>query len=64
MPPPGLKQERFVGRDELLGVSERLFRLSGTQIFQAHCFLRRMRPPLPAAADALWRCVAARCCTS
>lgn len=45
-------------------VSERLICSKPKRLFQGFSFVRRMPPPLPAAADDRWHCVAAHCYTS
>ena len=51
-------------KDDPPRVSERVVCSKPTRLFQVCSSVRRMRPPLPVAADARWRCVAARCYTS
>ena len=45
-------------------VSERLVCPKLRRLFQEHSSLHGIRPPVLAAADGHWRCIAARCCTS
>ena len=60
-PPQGGGQ---LGPFEPPRVSESVFCSKPGRRFQGRSSVRGMRPPLPAAADARWRRVAARCCTS
>ena len=45
-------------------VSERLVCPKLRRLFQEHSSLHGIRPPVLAAADGHWSCIAARCCTS
>ena len=52
------------GQTEPPRVSERLLCSKPKRLFQGFSFFRRIPPPLPAAADDRWHCVAAHCYTS